>query len=65
MVKDVQDWVAKQASNFGWLLKGDEGTNGTAVRLNSRQSGTGTPSLVITYTVPVVVKNTPPYLKLP
>ncbi len=56
MVKDVQDWVTKQASNFGWLLKGDEGTNGTAVRLNSRQSGTGTPSLVVTYTVPVVVK---------
>ncbi len=58
MVKDVQDWVAKQASNFGWLLLGNESTNGSAVRLNSRQSGTGTPSLVVTYTVPVVKVDT-------
>lgn len=58
MVKDVQDWVSKKASNFGWLLKGDESTNGTAVRLNSRQSGTGTPSLVVTYTTPVVKVDT-------
>ena len=58
MVKDVQDWIAGKASNFGWILIGDESAAGSAVRLNSRTSGSGTPALVITYTAPVVVVDT-------
>lgn len=56
MVKDVQDWVAGQASNFGWILLGDEASAGSAVRMNSRQNASGKPTLVVTYTVETPVK---------
>jgi hypothetical protein len=58
LVKDVQDWISNKASNFGWILVGDENTNGSAVRLNSRENANGKPSLDITYTVPAVVSTT-------
>jgi len=58
IIKDVQAWVTGQASNFGWIMIGDENTAGSAVRLNSRQNTAGTPALVVTYTVPVVKVDT-------
>ena len=51
MLQDVQDWVSGKASNFGWLLIGDETTNGSAVRLNARENSSGKPSLEVTYSV--------------
>jgi hypothetical protein len=30
MATDVQGWIADPASNFGWILIGDEGQDGTA-----------------------------------
>lgn len=58
MLKDVQDWVAGQASNFGWILIGDESANGTAVRMNSRENASGKPALVVTYTAQVAAVDT-------
>ncbi len=36
MAADVQTWVGAPSGNFGWALIGDESTNQTAKRFNSR-----------------------------
>lgn len=54
MVTDVQGWLTSPASNFGWLLKGDESGPSTAKRFDSRENEDPAvrPVLTITYTVP-------------
>lgn len=37
MVADVQGWLDDPSSNFGWLLTGDEVSNGSAKRFDSRE----------------------------
>jgi|GEM_PF-2445295 len=49
MVADVQNWVDHPDSNFGWLLRGDENSIGTAKRFGSRESGTP-PVLLVQFT---------------
>jgi hypothetical protein len=55
MVTDVQRWLDSSSTNFGWLLRGDEGSTQTAKRFNSSEhADTATrPILTIIYT-PVV-----------
>ena len=38
MVADVQSWVDNPASNFGWLVLGDETAAATAKRFDTRES---------------------------
>jgi hypothetical protein len=38
MIADVQSWLNDPAGNFGWLVLGDESTNGTAKRFDTRES---------------------------
>ena len=52
LVSDVQAWVDDPASNFGWILIGNESTIGTAKRFNSREASSGQPLLSVTYTPP-------------
>lgn len=40
MVSDVQGWLDNAASNFGWILRGNEGATVTARRFGSRENGT-------------------------
>jgi hypothetical protein len=55
MVGDVQEWLDNPASNFGWLVLGDESTVATAKRFDTRESA-NPPLLTIQYTlVPRVV----------
>ena len=49
MVTDVQNWLDSPASNLGWILIGDESSNKTSRRFDSREGGTK-PSLVVDYT---------------
>src|SRR6266536_884372 len=49
MVADVQSWVNNPASNFGWLVVGDESAAGTTKRLDTRESASP-PVLTIEYT---------------
>jgi len=48
---DVQAWVKTPASNFGWLLLGNESSASTAVRFNSRTnpSASTRPVLTVNY----------------
>lgn len=39
MVADAQDWLDNPAGNFGWILIGEESTQPTAKRFDSRDSG--------------------------
>ena len=51
MVADVQAWLDDPSTNFGWLLKGNEDTQPTAKRFDSRQNGTAgnRPELLVEY----------------
>jgi len=48
MVADVQGWLDNPATNFGWLMLGDEISSPTAKRFDTRES-TNKPVLAITY----------------
>jgi len=48
MVADVQSWLDTPGSNFGWLVLGDESTNVTTKRFDSRESASP-PVLTIQY----------------
>ncbi len=48
MVADVQSWVDNPASNFGWLVLGDESAIATAKRFDTRESASP-PVLTIQY----------------
>ena len=58
MVADVQSWLDDPGSNFGWLVLGDESTNLTAKRFDSRESASP-PMLIIQFTPPPRVMPTP------
>jgi len=49
MISDVQSWLDNPASNFGWLLLGDESAIQTTKRFDTRES-TNPPVLTIEYT---------------
>jgi hypothetical protein len=50
---DVQAWVSGTAANHGWIMiSSGEGTQRTARRVGSRESGGAAPSLAIQYTMP-------------
>jgi len=50
MAADVQGWLGTPASNFGWILVGDESTSATARVFDSRERAAGVqPKLVISY----------------
>lgn len=49
MVADVQSWLDNPSSNFGWLVLGDESTNATSKRFDTRESASP-PVLTIEYT---------------
>jgi hypothetical protein len=51
MVADVQSWLDNPASNFGWLVLGDESTILTSKRFGTRESATP-PVLTIQFRVP-------------
>jgi spore coat protein A len=49
LVADVQSWLDNPATNFGWLVLGDESTSATAKRFDTRESASP-PGLTIQYT---------------
>jgi hypothetical protein len=52
VVNDAQGWVSNPASNFGWILLGDEVNTSTAKEFGSRELSFGQPTLTVTYSVP-------------
>jgi len=52
LVADVQGWLTAPATNFGWLLKGDESIAGTTKRFDTREAidPLARPSLRVDYT---------------
>lgn len=53
MVTDVQAWLDTPATDFGWMLRGDETNDGTARQYDSRENSEPTfrPTLRVYYTV--------------
>jgi spore coat protein A len=49
MVADAQSWLDNPTINFGWLVRGDESSNATAKRFDTRESASP-PVLTIQYT---------------
>lgn len=53
LVADVQGWVNSPASNFGWIVQGNETTQQSVKRFDSREAGAATrPQLTVVYTPP-------------
>lgn len=53
LTADVQAWLDAPESNFGWILRGDESSPGTARRLDSREAALANrPTLTIEYSDP-------------
>ncbi|MDH3253779.1 MAG: DNRLRE domain-containing protein, partial [Acidobacteriota bacterium] len=54
MVSEVQGWLDGTLANYGWILIGDESTDRTVKRFNSRENTTAAtrPVLAVTYTPP-------------
>jgi hypothetical protein len=51
MVADVQQWLDQPASNFGWVIIGNESGSATSKRFDSREILDGnTPGLVVRFT---------------
>lgn len=59
MVADVQSWLDNPASNFGWLVLGDETAIATAKRFDTRESASP-PVLTIEFTSPRMVPSPRP-----
>lgn len=59
MVADVQAWLDTPAENFGWLLLGNEATNASAKRFDSREHPAveNRPVLTVIYTTATNVQN--------
>ena len=51
LLADVQAWVSNPASNFGWVILGNEIDAGTAQRFNTRENTSNPPQLTVTYQV--------------
>jgi hypothetical protein len=58
MIADVQSWLDNPATNFGWLVLGDESAGATAKRFDTRESASP-PVLTIVYTPAPRVLPTP------
>ncbi len=58
MIADLQLWVDDPATSFGWIVMGNEATNQTAKRFDSKEHPTtgSRPLLTVTYT-PTSVEN--------
>ncbi len=54
LVSDVQQWVNSPATNFGWILIGDESVGTTAKRFDTKENLTAAnrPSLAVAFTAP-------------
>ena len=56
MVADVQEWVRLPATNFGWILIGDDDLIFTARRFGSREDPDALPVLEINYALPLNIE---------
>ncbi|MCZ6776693.1 MAG: DNRLRE domain-containing protein [Ignavibacteria bacterium] len=58
MVADVQDWLENPMNNFGWLPLGNESTNTTTKRFDTRDNSSASlrPVLVVNYTGPLGIE---------
>jgi hypothetical protein len=56
LVSDVQGWVNNPTTNFGWMIVGDESTNGTSRLFVSSESPHTAyrPALTVVYGVPTI-----------
>lgn len=52
MLADVQSWVSNPASNFGWVILGNEAAVGRAQRFASGEDVNNPPRLTITFQAP-------------
>jgi hypothetical protein len=68
LLADVQGWVSSPASNFGWVILGNEVDAGSAKRFNTRENTGNPPQLTVTYQVPGITPSptpTPPATPTP
>ena len=52
LITDIESWLSTPENNFGWILIGEENSNGTAYRFNTRENATSPPQLIIDYSLP-------------
>lgn len=64
LIADVQAWLDSPAANFGWFLLGDEATESSSKRFDSRHSADAAlrPQLALEYTIPAAPTVSAPIL---
>ncbi len=57
LAADVQQWVNNPASNFGWIITGNEAAGGSAKEFDTKESANAAnrPVLTVTYNPPVAL----------
>jgi hypothetical protein len=60
LLGDVQAWVSNPASNFGWVIRGNEVTAGKAHRFNTRENTNNPPQLTVNYQAPAATPTPTP-----
>jgi hypothetical protein len=60
LLADVQAWVSNPASNFGWVIRGNESTAGKAQRFNTRENSSNPPRLTVIYQAPTATPTPTP-----
>lgn len=56
LLDDVKGWTARADSNYGWIMRGDETSNRSTWRFDSREGGTA-PQLTIIYETPCTLSS--------
>src|SRR5262249_42875190 len=64
---DVQQWVNTPASNFGWIVTGNETSGGTVKEFDTKEDTTASerPVLTIEFTLPTPPPPPPPPVSIP
>ena len=52
LIADVQGFVSNPATNFGWVIQGNESIAGKAHRFNTRENTVNPPRLTVTFQAP-------------
>ena len=65
LIVDVQSWIDDPATNYGWIILGEEGNPQNARRIASSENAVGAPVLTVDFTPPMMPPPGPTAVAVP